>query len=189
MAWEHIATITQSSTSTPSVYVNFSFTSVPTTYAHLCFQGILTNPSSSSDGFVYIALNGDTPGASNTYDSTSFGVNGGNPDQFLGGNDSLYAMRYYKNKGSGSGGSEDAPFIIEGWIPFANGRSGSKYYGCQQIITRASQANSSTGTNTGSSMFGRCERPLSNADITQIHFQAWPGCTAGDYIALYGMAG
>lgn len=184
---EHIATIERTTTSTPSVYVTFSFTGVPTTYPHLYFHGILTNPSSSSDGFVYVALNGDTPGVSNTYDSSSFGVNGGNPDQFLNGNDSLYAMRYYKNKSSGF--SDDAPFIIEGWIPFANGRSSSKYYGCQQIITRASQANSSTGTNTGSSMFGRIERPLTNADITQIDFQAWPGCTAGDYIALFGLKG
>ena len=155
MSFEHIATVTQSSTSTPSVYVDFSFTSVPTTYAHLYFQGVVTNPSAVSNGFLYIALNGDTPGAANTYDSTSWGVNGGNPDQFLGGNDSLYAIRYLNESTSSSTGNEGAPTIFEGWIPFANGR-GSKYYGCQQIITQASQANAAGGVNQGSTMFGRC---------------------------------
>jgi hypothetical protein len=185
---EHIATVTQGSTSTPSVYVTMSFTSIPTTYSHLVFKGMLTNPSTVSDGFVLVSLNGDTPGVSNTYNSSSFGVQGGNPDQYLNGNDSYFAMRYLNADNTSGTGNDGAPTIIEGWIPFSTGRT-SKYYGNAQIMTRASQKNNSAGTNQGSTMHGRIEKPTSQADITQIDFQAWPGLTTGDFISLYGLKG
>lgn len=185
---EHIATVTQSSTSTPSVYVTMSFTSIPTTYSHLVFKGMLTNPSTVSDGFVLVSLNGDTPGVANTYNSSSMGVNGGNPDQFLSGNDSYFAMRYLNADNTSGTGNDGAPTIIEGWIPFSTGRSG-KYWGNAQILTRASQKNNSAGTNQGSTMLGRIENALSQTDITQIDFQAWPGLTTGDFISLYGLKG